>query len=306
MITVLLAVFNGEKYLREQIDSIINQTVNDIRIVIRDDGSDDSSREIIKEYAEKYADRITVLSGQPTGSAMLNFYEMLKAVDDDYIMFADQDDVWIDNKAQITLDAMLKAEKDNRDIPILVHTDLCVVNGDMDTIAGSFFDYQKIYPGDLSLNRLLVQNYVTGCAVMINRALKNRALPIPEGAVMHDWWLALTASLFGKIVTVKKPTVYYRQHSNNQIGAKAGGGIGFIVRKLRTFGDVRKNIKDTYYQAELLMSAYSSIITDDKREILSAYINMQNELRLKKIKTIKKYNFKKCTRLRVLGQYLLG
>ncbi len=306
MITVLLAVFCGEKYLREQIDSILNQSLKDVRLVIRDDGSTDSSPEIIEEYANKFPERITVLSGKPTGSAMANFYEMLKAVDDDYIMFSDQDDIWVKDKVQITFDKMLKAESGERDKPILVHTDLTVVNKDMSIIANSFFSFQKIYPDDLSLNRLLVQNYVTGCTVMINRALKNRALPIPANAAMHDWWLALTAASFGSIVTIKQPTVYYRQHGDNEVGAKAGGGLAFIIRKLKTFSEVSKNVAETYIQAELLLNAYGDILPDDKREIIEAYISISEAPRIKKIKMINKYNFKKCTRLRVIGQYLIG
>ena len=302
----MLAVFNGEKYLAEQIDSILNQTISDIKIVIRDDGSSDSSPEIIKEYAEKFADRITLLSGKPTGGAKTNFSEMLKAVDDDYIMFSDQDDVWFPTKAQITLDKMLKVENCEREKPVLVHTDLKVTDKELKVIAESFFAFQKIYPDNLSINRLLVQNYVTGCTIMINRALKNRALPMPTGAVMHDWWLALTAAVFGKTGTVFEPTLYYRQHGGNEIGAKAGGGVGFIARKLKTFGTTRENVDATYRQAKLLLEIYGDIMPDDKKKIIKAYTDMASAPRIKKICMINEYNFKKCTRLRVLGQYLLG
>ena len=306
MVTVLLAVYNGERYLSEQIDSILNQTVSDVKIIIRDDGSKDSSPDIIEEYAKKYADRITVFSGDPTGSAMTNFHEMLKSSDDDYIMFSDQDDVWFEDKVRITLDKMLAAENGEPEKPVLVHTDLTVTDKNMNVIADSFFAYQKIFPDDLSLNRLLVQNYVTGCTVMINRALKNRALPIPAEAAMHDWWLALAAAVFGKIVTVRKPTVYYRQHGDNSVGAKAGGGIGFIIRKLRNFGETGKNIAVTYRQAELLLNAYGDTMPDDKRILVQAYVDMRSFGRIKKIRTINRYNFKKCTRLRVMGQYVSG
>ncbi len=305
MITVLLAVYNGEKYLREQLDSIINQPVSDIKIVIRDDGSSDASNAIISEYAEKYPERITVLSGAPSGGAAANFAEMLKVADDDYIMFADQDDVWFENKVQKTFDAMLTAENGDVDTPVLVHTDLTVTDDKLNVISNSFFSYQKIFPKDLSLARLLVQNYVTGCTVMINRALKNRAMPMPHDVAMHDWWLALTAAAFGKIMTVNEPTMYYRQHSDNEVGAKAGGGFGFFIRKLRTLNTVRGNVAATYRQGELLLDAYGEMLSDRDTEILNAFTGMKNAPRLKKIRTIRKYNLKKCTRLRVLGQYLI-
>lgn len=306
MVTVLLAVFSGEKYLREQVDSILNQTVNDIRIVIRDDGSADSSPEIINEYLQKYPDKISVISGEPTGSAAANFGELLKAVDDDYIMFSDQDDVWFPDKVKKTLDFMLKTENGQTDTPVLVHTDLTVTDSRLNVISNSFFEYQKIYPEDLSLNRLLVQNYVTGCTVMINRALKNRALPIPEGAAMHDWWLALSAAAFGKIATVKEPTIFYRQHGNNQVGAKSGRGVSFMLRKVKTLGAVRENYLATYRQAALLLAAYKDILDGDNRKIIEEYLEMQTCGRIEKIRKINRNNFKKCTKLRVLGQYFFA
>ncbi|MBR4910843.1 MAG: glycosyltransferase family 2 protein [Clostridia bacterium] len=306
MVSVLLAVYRGEKYLSELIDSILDQSVKDIKIIIRDDGSDDRSPEIITEYAAKFPDRISVIEGAPTGSAAANFGELLKQCDDDYIMFADQDDVWFKNKVRITLDTMLKAENGNVAVPVLVHSNLTVTDGNLKVIADSFFDYQKIIPDDLALNRLLVQNYVTGCTVMINRALKNKALPIPGGALMHDWWLALVASAFGKIETVRSPLIFYRQHGGNQVGAKAGRGAALVARKLKTLGTVRENYKATYRQARLLLNAYGDILPPDKCEMLTAYSEMEKAGRLKKIRIIKKYNFKKCTRLRVLGQYFLA
>ena len=306
MVTVLLAVYNGEKFLQEQIDSILNQTVSDIKILIRDDGSTDKSQDIINEYASKYPDKISLLSGEPTGSASANFGELLKQCDDDYIMFADQDDVWFKDKVQKTLDTMLKSENNEKSVPVLVHSDMSVTDSQLNVKAKSFFDYQKIFTDDLSMSRILVQNYVTGCTVMINRALKNKAIPLPEGAAMHDWWLALVASAFGKIETVNLPLMYYRQHGENQVGAKAGSGLAFIVRKIKTLNTVRKNYDATYTQADILLKSYGDIITEDKKEMLNAYIKMKNATRISKIRTINKYGFKKCTRLRVFGQYLLS
>ncbi|MBR4761823.1 MAG: glycosyltransferase family 2 protein [Clostridia bacterium] len=306
MITVLLAVYNGEKYLREQIDSMLAQTVNNIKIVIRDDGSTDKSPAIIAEYAEKFSDKISVISGAPTGGAAANFAELLKSCDDDYIMLADQDDVWFSDKIQKTFDVMLKTENGDKTVPVLVHSDLTVTDARLNTIDKSFFNYQKIYPDDLSLSKLLVQNYVTGCTVMINRALKNKALPVPEGAIMHDWWLALVAAVFGKIETVKQPLMFYRQHGNNQVGAKAGAGVSFFMRMIKTFKSVKENCKATYRQAQLLLKSYGDIMSADKAELLGAYIAMQNLCRFKKIKAINKYGFKKCTALRVLGQYFIA
>ncbi len=244
MIAILLAVYNGEKYLKQQIESLLSQTVTDAKIIIHDDGSNDSSADIINLYATQYPDRVISLQGEATGGAAKNFAYLLACCDDsfDYIMFCDQDDVWLPDKCEKTLAAMNDAEANDRDTPVLVHTDLRVVDRSLGIINESFFDFQKLVQADITLPKLLVQNYVTGCTVMINRALRKKCGTVPPGCIMHDWWLALVAVIFGKLVCVNEPTMLYRQHGNNQVGAKAAYGIGFIKRKLQTLGEVKRII----------------------------------------------------------------
>lgn len=305
MITVLLAVFNGERYLKQQIDSILSQTVTDIKVVIRDDGSSDASPRIIDDYCNKYPQIISKLDGKPTGGAKQNFSELLDKTDDDYMMFCDQDDVWLPEKAEKTLAAMREAEGENREIPVLVHSDLKVVDQDLNVISNSFFEFQRLNQDNITLPKLLVQNYVTGCTVMINRALKQVCGRIPEECVMHDWWLALTAQLFGKTVCLNAPTLLYRQHGGNQVGAKASYGMALIKRKLQTLDEVKKNYNATYNQAAALLKCYGEYLDKEKCEILRVYSKMQNMKKFKKIRTMQKYGFKKGTRLRVIGQYFL-
>lgn len=305
MITVLLAVFNGERYLKQQIDSILSQTVTDIKVVIRDDGSIDASPRIIDDYCSKYPQIISKLEGKPTGSAKQNFSELLYKTDDDYIMFCDQDDVWLPKKAEKTLAAVRNAEGENREIPVLAHSDLKVVDQDLNVISNSFFEFQRLNQNNITLPKLLVQNYVTGCTVMINRALKQVCGRIPEECVMHDWWLALAAQLFGKIICIQEPTMLYRQHSENQVGAKAAYGMALIRRKLQTLDEVKKNYNATYNQAQALLNCYRGRLNQNQFEILQAYVKMQKMQKLKKIRTMQKYGFKKGTRLRVIGQYFL-
>ncbi len=307
MVAVLLAVYNGEKYLKEQIDSLLSQTVSDIKIIIHDDGSTDSSAEIIKLYCEKYPNKICCLEGKPTGGASQNFAFLLQSCDErfDYIMFCDQDDVWLPQKIEKTLALMQKSEGEDKNIPVLVHTDLKVADGTLNVINKSFFDFQKLNQDNITLPRLLVQNYVTGCTVMINNALRQKCGKIPNNCIMHDWWLALTAVIFGKLVCLKESTMLYRQHSDNQVGAKASYGLGFIKRKLQTLGEVKKNYNATYIQAGLLLECYGNALQKSQRELVEKYCEIPKMNKLKKIKTVKKYGFKKGTRLRVFGQYVL-
>ncbi len=306
MVAVLLAVYNGEKYLKEQIDSLLDQTVSDIKIIIRNDGSHDASAQIIDNYCLQYPKKVFCLKGEPTGSAAQNFATLLKECDDaEYIMFCDQDDIWLPDKCEKTLAAMKQAEGDNKAIPVLVHTDLKVVDVSLNVINPSFFDFQKLIQSDIKLPKLLVQNYVTGCTVMINRALRQRCGNIPKGCIMHDWWLALVAVLFGRLICLNEPTMLYRQHSDNQVGAKASYGIALIKRKLQTFGEVKKNYNATYTQAELLLSSYGDDLPKEEKELIKKYCEIPNMNKLQKIKAVNKYGFKKGTYLRVMGQYVL-
>lgn len=300
----MLAVFDGEKYLKEQLESILNQTVKNIKIIIRDDGSRDNSPQIIDDYCNKYPQIISKLDGAPTGSAKQNFAELLKNCNSDYIMFCDQDDVWLPEKIEKTLEAMKKAEHGGK-TPVLVHTDLKVVDQSLNVISPSFFKFQKLIQDDITLPKLLVQNYVTGCTVMINRALQEKCGLIPKGCIMHDWWLALVAILFGELVCISEPTMLYRQHSDNQVGAKASYGIAFIKRKLATLDMVRYNYNATYSQAKALLDSYGNLLNENVKEIIDVYCQMPKMNKFKKIRAMQKFGFEKCTLLRVVGQYFL-
>jgi len=304
LVTILLAVYNGEKYLKAQIESILSQSFKDFKIIIRDDGSTDKSVDIINYYCNEYPDKISCMGGDPTGSAKLNFAELLDSCEADYIMFCDQDDVWLPTKIEKTLAAMQLAEDDGK-TPVLVHTDLKVVDNQLCEISPSFFEFQKLYQSDITLPKLLVQNYVTGCTVMINRALRQKCGKIPQDCIMHDWWLALVAILFGKLICINEPTMLYRQHSDNQVGAKAAYGIALVKRKLATLDKVRENYNATYSQAESLLKKFDHSLSEAQRQTLEAYCKIKNMNKFQKIQAVRKYGFKKGTRLRIIGQYFL-
>jgi hypothetical protein len=151
----------------------------------------------------------------------------------DYIMFCDQDDVWLEHKIEALLAVLRDLEIEcGKKTPILIHSDLAVTDARLKVVAKSFWRYQHLLPSlGSTFPRLLMQNVVTGSATIINRAAKEQALPIPTDAIMHDWWLALVVSAFGCVQHVSRPTVLYRQHARNVTGAKKWG-LRYIVAKL--------------------------------------------------------------------------
>jgi len=222
---IVLASFNGADFLAEQIDSIVAQTDINWMLLIRDDGSEDDSLNIIKRYLLN-DERIQLLTHIEcnSGSAHFNFCKLLVTAYErgaEYVFCCDQDDVWGPNKLEVML-ARLKALEGKDKIPSLVHHDLAVVNESLELIVGSFIKMMQLQPSDEhNQQRLISRNEVTGCAMACNRALLEIALPIPDQAVMHDWWLALSATYFGRLKFVPDKLVKYRQHDENLIGAKS-------------------------------------------------------------------------------------
>jgi glycosyltransferase involved in cell wall biosynthesis len=242
-----MATYNGARYIEQQIESILAQSNQDWQLIIRDDGSDDNTVSIIENYAAKHRGKIKLI--QDDGSqlgATLNFGHLLEHTDTEYIMFSDQDDVWLPNKVELTLNTFKEAEKIYHDMPLLVHTDLRVVDFDLNIIADSMWSYQKLFP-DIgnNLKKIMAHNVVTGSAMMINRKAKEVSIPIPREAIMHDWWIALNVAKHGKIVYVSTPSILYRQHSKNAIGAQRARKID-VFHFLRKLCHLRKLLSTHY------------------------------------------------------------
>lgn len=217
---ILLPTYNGEQYIGEMLDSLLrSQHCDSFVIYIRDDGSKDQTIAILKKYASQYDDTFVLFFGENIGSVKGFNFLLKKSLGDgfNYFMFADQDDIWTEDKVGLVLERLKGADPDQ---PFLTHSDLYVVDENLKVIDQSFWHYQKLNPGKSSINRLFIQNMITGCTIGINRKLAILAYPIPKEAIMHDWWLALVASAFGTIDVIKKQLVYYRQHSTNTIGAQ--------------------------------------------------------------------------------------
>ncbi len=226
---ILLAAYNGEKYLPQQIDSILDQDTDAWFLTLSDDGSSDDTSKILDFYVENYPDKIRrVYSNTSFGNAKDHFFFLLKESVGESVMFCDQDDVWTKDKVSSSR-ALLKEE-----IPCLVCSDLSVVNEDLSVIDPSMAHYQSFGPEDRSFSRLLYRNAVTGGTCLLNRKLVDLILQIrhPGNALMHDYWAALTAAYFGEIVYLDAPTVLYRQHAANSLGAQKGG-LSFVTKKLK-------------------------------------------------------------------------
>jgi len=231
-IVVLLPVFNGTRFLCAQLDSILTQSFQNTLILCRDDASQDNSAAILAEYAARYPGRMQlVLDALGNLGASGSFSQLMQVAlkppgDEEapdtntYYALADQDDTWHPEKLAVLLDEMLQLENGTPDIPCLVHGDLRVVDQDGREIAPSMASYQGLRADRDSLAAQLISNTVTGCTALLNRSLVEMGSPVPVDSIMHDWWISLVASAFGRRRYINQPLVNYRQHGSNTIGAK--------------------------------------------------------------------------------------
>ena len=245
-IDILLATYNGEKYLKEQLDSILNQTYKNIRIIISDDCSKDTTPEILKEYQKK-DDRIELHIQKNNLGVVKNIEFLLKEVKSPYYMLADQDDYWLPEKAEKSLEK-LKEEKAD-----LVFGDLEVVDKNLNTMYRSFNDYMLLtrkinkYINSYKVNYLY--NCITGCTVLAKKETIEKIIPLPTNSkrVLHDHWIGLMVALNGKLAYVPEKYIRYRQHGNNQVGTeKISHGFKKLKQVRDWFIDVKLGIFETY------------------------------------------------------------
>lgn len=221
MIDILMSTYNGSRFISEQLDSIIAQTFSDFRLIVRDDGSTDNTRDIIGEYARN-DERISLIDDKLGNlGAARSFMRLAEISTSSHIMFADQDDVWLPDKVKTSYEKIVEmAAFHGNNKPLLVFTDLTVVGEALNEINASMWQYQRLEP-DISADwrTLLAQNVVTGCTIIANRAAVDAALPFDLNEMLHDHWLAVNTARLGNIVYLKEPTVLYRQHGVNVAGS---------------------------------------------------------------------------------------
>ena len=291
MVSVLLATFNGEKYISEQIESLLSQSFQDFKLYICDDRSTDDTFSIISDFAAKNPDKIFVSQNEKNaGGAKYNFLNMMIEHKDDYVMLCDQDDVWLPDKIERSLAKIKEMEEEfGSSVPILVHSDLTVVNDDLSVISSS---YEKMSNKDFeitSLNFAVTMNNVAGCTAIYNRALADLIRDVPDFIVMHDWWLSLSASALGKIGALHEPTVLYRQHEDNDSGAKRVLSFKYIYYVMSHLKKMAAMIDDSYKQAGVFLELHKGRLSEDMSELLGAYASIPGLSRWKRLRTVRRY-----------------
>ena len=267
-IQVLISTYNGEKYLKELIDSVLNQDIKQLILIIRDDGSNDNTLKILSRYSSKK--HIKIFSEKNIG-IIQSFFKLLKlsSSDSDYYAFCDQDDIWMIEKLSRAIN---KLNKFPEEIPLMYCSRTILVNDKLNIIK-----YSKIPQKPPSFSNALVENIATGCTIVINNSARKLILKqIPLSALMHDWWIYLTVSAFGKVIYDIEPRILYRQHFSNIIGVETN-----FIRKWnkRIIRFVKRNKKfPITQQVKEFRKIYGIFLPKDKKRILNKLINSRKTL----------------------------
>lgn len=275
---VILAVWNGARYLSAMLDSLLSQTTRDFNILARDDGSRDGSLAILENYKPRFDGRLRVIAGEPSGSATANFAILMRETKADYVLFADQDDVWKPEKVELSLRSLKEAEaKYGRSTPIYFATDITVVNEDLQVISASYWKWKRLRPSMMSsLSQSLICVPIQGMASGINRALLDLANPVAEKAISHDWWTQLIAAAMGKVICDPTSTALYRVHGGNASIPKQVGVVPYLKLGLDA-SFLRRGLGRRIEQANALADALAGRMPPDQMKIIRRFTKLQSQ-----------------------------
>lgn len=288
-VNILLSTYNGEAYLREQVASIQKQKHKDWKLLIRDDGSSDGTRDIIEELAAS-DDRIVYINpGQKENLGVIqSFHALLNYEKADYYLFSDQDDVWTKDKLIIQLEEALKYPTT---LPLLVYTDLKVVDQNLKVLHESMIKTQSDHANTTLLEEL-TENTVTGGVALINHALAQLWTGKEDyPLLMHDWYLGILAASMGKLIYIDQPTELYRQHANNVLGARTlRKRVANWIRPQILFAKYWKLIKDSQDQARNLLALP---LKKKDKELVENFVTIMDQPFKERVRRLARYGYRK-------------
>lgn len=292
-IAILMTTFNGEKYIEDQIKSIQNQTCTSWKLYIRDDGSSDATINLINMMSKEDS-RISLVSDNLGNLGVKSgFMNLLYTVNAKIYFFSDQDDIWLPEKISSTIECFSRA---SNSIPILVHTNLTIVDENLKVLKQSF--HSRNYAD--KLNILLVSNGVTGCTMAINESLKQKVKNDPATEMlMHDWWLGLCATSFGKTYFVANPLILYRQHTNNLVGTDLN--LLDKIKRIKSSKSETRRLKLCLEQANNFQKFHESDLSHSSKNIINDFVSLPCSSITRRIKNVSKNHFRKYSVLGTLS-----
>jgi glycosyltransferase involved in cell wall biosynthesis len=272
-VQVLLSTYNGEKYLADQIESVLRQSYHNITLLVRDDGSTDGTGEILEYYSKRYPSKVNILSGKNIG-IVNSFWELLNRADEncDYYCFCDQDDIWLPHKVERALACL----RPYNSIPAMVCTSTQVTDESLRPINV----WPKAPSRAPSFYNALVQNIAVGATITMNHRARHIMTSKPvrtQNIQMHDWWAYLCVSAFGKVLFDPEPSILYRQHGNNAVGGETT--FFFMVKKKWRSYRRHKGSRLLHKQAMEFFHTYNESLKGEEREQLLLFLKDRQAIR---------------------------
>lgn len=224
MISVCIATYNGEKYIKDQIDSILNQLGSEDEIIISDDGSDDGTIKVINEFNDK---RIKIVYNNLERGYTHNFENAIKNASGDFIFLSDQDDVWMDNKVSETMNSLEKCD--------FVVSDALFVDENLEDLKHTFFSMRG---GSKGFLKNMYKSQYLGACIAFKKEILVKLLPFPQKTELcpHDLWISLISEFYFKTIVIYKPLIKYRRHGNNvSTGGETSSNSRYIQIKFRLY-----------------------------------------------------------------------
>ena len=287
-IEILMATYNGEKYIGEQINSIINQTYTNWNLLIRDDGSKDKTLNIIKKY-EKMDNRIILIRDNKDNLGFVkNFEELLKKSRTEFVMFSDQDDYWLENKIEKYVEVIEKLDKKKLEKPLLIHSNSYICDKNLKILEEKFIDSN--IAGEKKSKSIFFYYIVQGATVLINRNLIKKVIPFSNNVKLHDRYFHLISEFLGNRIFINESLMKYRQHGNNEIGVSKGSIIKKILKK-RYFEESdrnlileikQKNEKEIKKDVKREIDEYLELTSDKRKRFSRFYLSKKFKMSIKK------------------------
>lgn len=294
-VAVLIATYNGEQFLKEQLESILSQTYKNFKIYISDDSSSDSTAEILKYYKTKYPQKVFYSVNEKNIGFVKNFEKLIFECKEEYIALADQDDIWYAQKLEKQIEQIKKLEAAYVSMPMLINSDLEMIDKKGKITNSSYFRFRgyKLKNDRKDLGHALGPSGIMGNTLLFNWQLRNIVLPFPDTLDVHDYWIGLNCELFGKRKTLSEPLIKYRIHEKNYSNA-----LDKLTKKSNIFFWLNRDIKLPNMETNrklFLPNLILKISNKKDLDIVNAYIDYLefNKNRVKIYFSLLKYSLVK-------------
>jgi glycosyltransferase involved in cell wall biosynthesis len=236
LVSIAMATYNGEKFLKEQLDSIYNQTYKNIEVIVCDDFSKDSTVKILEEYRKNYG--LKYFINDINLGFVKNFEKAISLCTGEFIALSDQDDVWLPNKIEVLLDEI----GDN----YLIHSDALLIDENGYVFSNSYSQYSNKMTHPRCFIDAVINGYVTGCTSMFRKDFINMILPFSDNLYVHDKWMGVKAFELNKVIYLDAPLIKYRQHESNLIGAGKASKLSYKKRIKGMLQLKSRKVSDVY------------------------------------------------------------